>query len=178
MQQFKQTDLLSGDNILHLTARGHDEYHPSKNYPPESVDAPNSDGETPLITAVRERNTKTAVGILRMRPDINLQDHKGNTALHYAILNHDSNAVGRLCEAGADTSLRNKKGKSCLHTAAALANVAMLRQIFRKQPESIKKINIQDHSNATPLLDATKKGNAKIIALLLLADGYGNTPLH
>ncbi len=95
MQQFKQTDLLSGDNILHLTARGYDEYHPSKNYPPESVDAPNSDGETPLITAVRERNTKTAVGILRMRPDINLQDHKGNTALHYAILNHDSNAVGR-----------------------------------------------------------------------------------
>ena len=185
LQQFKQTDLLSGDNILHLTARGYDEYHPSKNYPPESVDAPNSDGETPLITAVRERNTKTAVGILRMRPDINLQDHKGNTALHYAILNHDSNAVGRLCEAGADTSLRNKKGKSCLHTAAALANVAMLRQIFRKQPESIKKINIQDHSNATPLLDATKKGNAKIIqdllakqACTLLADDDGNTPLH
>ncbi len=176
--------MLSGDNILHLTTRGYYEYHPKITRRKVSTRQIRMEKQS-LITAVRERNTKTAVGMLRMRPDINLQDHKGNTALHYAILNHDSNAVGRLCEAGADTSLRNKKGKSCLHTAAALANVAMLRHIFRKQPESIKKINIQDHSNATPLLDATKKGNAKIIqdllakqACTLLADDNGNTPLH
>ena len=120
-----------------------------------------------------------------MRPDINLQDRKENLALHYAILNYDSNAVERLCNAGADTSFHIKKCKSCLHTAAAHANIGMLRQIFRKQPESIKKIEIQDHSNLTPLLKATKKSNVKIIQYLLakqactlLADDNGNTQLH
>jgi ankyrin repeat protein len=54
---------LSGVNVLHAAARGYGEYEPLQNYPRDVVNAPNLDGETPLITAVKERNFKASLGI-------------------------------------------------------------------------------------------------------------------
>ncbi|EFX84519.1 hypothetical protein DAPPUDRAFT_238894 [Daphnia pulex] len=176
---------LSGDNVLHAAARGYGEYEPLQNYPRDVVNAPNLDGETPLITAVKERNFKASLGILRLRPDINVQDCKGNTVLHHTVHNHDLAVTGRLCEAGAETCILNKEGKSCLNLAAVHADVATLRRLFKKKLEAAQDVYIRDFLQVTSLIDATKAGNLKKIHELvrrkgsvLITDDQGNTPLH
>jgi ankyrin repeat protein len=93
--------------------------------------------------------------------------------------------TGRLCEAGAETCILNKEGKSCLNLAAAHADVATLRRLFKKKLEAAQDVYIRDFLQVTPLIDATKAGNLKKIHELvrrkvsvLITDDQGNTPLH
>jgi ankyrin repeat protein len=150
---------LSGDNVFHAAARRYEEYEPLQNYPRDVVTAPNLEGATPLITAVKERHFKASLGILRLRPDINVQDCKGNTVLHHAVRNHYLATAGHLCEAGAETCIPNKQGKSYLHFAAVHAYVTTLRRLFKKKLEAAQDVYIRDFLQVTPLIDATKAGN-------------------
>jgi hypothetical protein len=69
--------------------------------------------------------------------------------------------TGRLCEAGAETCILNKEGKSCLNLAAVHADVATLRRLFKKKQEAAQDVYIRDFLQVTPLIDATKAAKLK-----------------
>jgi ankyrin repeat protein len=51
------------------------------------------------------------------RAPLNVQDSKGNTALHYAVINNKEVVVKNLCFSRCNVNLLNKENKSPLHLA-------------------------------------------------------------
>lgn len=70
-------------------------------------------GKTPLILAAKVNATAVAAAILRhcQDTDLNIQDDKGMTALHYACLYGNSELFHLLVTRGASLSILNKDGK-------------------------------------------------------------------
>jgi hypothetical protein len=66
-------------------------------------------GMTPLHKAVRVPDNVAA--IIRAGANLNAVDGSGNTALHLAVLHGEIASVKLLLEAGADRSIKNRKGK-------------------------------------------------------------------
>ena len=78
--------------------------------------APDS-GQTPLHNAVEHEHFSHVVPYLLGRGvDVNKQDAKGRTPLHYAVRRHDRKVrnalVKQLLDAGADRTLRDCAGKT------------------------------------------------------------------
>jgi ankyrin repeat protein len=82
------------------------------------------DGKTAMMVVARqpygvqnELDEPTMSLLCKMSADVNLQDVKGNTALHYASENDDSALVKILIDSGAKLNILNKKGDTPLDWA-------------------------------------------------------------
>jgi len=68
------------------------------------------------IFAEKNDTQSTVIDALLKHPDlhnmINLQDERGNTALHLACIHHDAALMQRLLEYQADPTLQNKEGRT------------------------------------------------------------------
>ena len=67
---------------------------------------------TPLIWAARKSHPRAVKLLIRFKANLDLQDVKGNTALHYACQNNDRKTTLLLVEAGADMSKVNQRGEA------------------------------------------------------------------
>jgi len=94
--------------VLDLLLRGH--------HGGDAANVLNNQGRTPLMEAIRMRDTAAVMALARMT-NVNIADVEGKTALHHAIQMQDSMYVDVLLERGADISMRDVKG----NTALALA---------------------------------------------------------
>ena len=176
---------MTGDNELHQQARTHRKMNILRNNTPEEINAKNHQGETPLITAVKQRAITVIRQLLEWRADMNIQNPQGDTALHWAIREEDLTIIEMLTSAGANSTIQNRKGESCIHLAAALASPRILMMLI--QSSALAKCNI-DTPNAdgnSPLLIAvnlqkikTAGWLAKTAANRLIIDEDGNMPLH
>lgn len=63
-----------------------------------------------LIYAVRNRMRELVAALLKTGADVNVQDERGNTALHYAARKNTEFFIRDLITAGADIEIRNKAG--------------------------------------------------------------------
>ena len=79
-----------------------------------AVDAPNADGETPLMMAAKEGHNGVLQALLRARADVRAKDVGGNTALHHVSW---STGVAALLEAGAELGATNEQGSTPLAAA-------------------------------------------------------------
>lgn len=61
-----------------------------------------------LIYAIRHRMRELVAALLKTGADVNVQDERGNTALHYATRKNAAFLVRDLITAGADIEIRNK----------------------------------------------------------------------
>ena len=75
------------------------------------------DAQCDVHKAAREGNIRMLMRWSLSKEELNRQDKNGNTPLHIAALHSQPDAVQLLLNAGADTNIKNKKGK----TAEALA---------------------------------------------------------
>lgn len=76
--------------------------------------------ETPLLHALKYRRFNVADTFVRIGANINFQDSKGCTALHYAVLkNFTLKEVSSVLALGCDASIKNNDGDTAIELAQA-----------------------------------------------------------
>ena len=81
------------------------------------LDVQNSQGQSPLLLAVaegrfqgREAQLNVIRELLRHRPNLDLADRRGRTALHHAVIQMDAEVIALLLKAGARTDIKDSDG--------------------------------------------------------------------
>ncbi|KAK8929334.1 Ankyrin-3 [Metarhizium anisopliae] len=155
-----------------------------RKYPKINHNARDSAGRTLLIVAVGHG---MCPDILPEDPTLlNLQDHRGQTALIYAIRRGHHETVQRLLEAGGDPLSRDVRGRDALYWAALRGDADMFGTVFRQvdklaqtKPPFVLAINA---AAAAGQADFVKELLAKITtdfaSTLALADSNGWTALY
>jgi len=138
--------------------------------------------QTPLITAIRNRDTRLVDALLKKGFKLILTPE----ALHNAAEAEKNNEVIKLLvHAKLDVNGRNHRQETALHTAARLNYLFNLVELLAQGANP----NLQDVDGKTPLHIAVERDYPRIIKALLLpqwqthtnvnvVDRLGNTPLH
>ena len=114
--------------------------------------------------------------------NVNEQGADGKTALHFACILKDEQAVRMLLDhKDIDARQTNCKGSSALHFAASRGSPEICSVLLRVGLD----INAQNKEGQTPLYAASNRGHAPLVPFLLqhgakssLATECGDTPLH
>jgi len=153
----------------------------------------NGQGDSPLICtasnlSIVDRLPKMKK-LLQHSAKINMRNHKGRTALHFAITHirwgrekhFDIAIVQELLQAGADPNIQDEDGHSPLHLLAIgkEVNIAVIIQLLLDHGANV---NCQDHQGKTPLM--MKEIKLECLQSLLdrggdpnIPDNTGRTPL-
>ena len=125
-------------------------------------------------------------GCLAAGADVNTQDWRSNTPLHYAVRHSDNPTIIEvLLDAGAEVNARGVLGDTPLHDAASKGNLAIVEVLVAAGADVNARTRI-DSSHSTPLHRAAgSSGNPAVIRTLVAAGAdvnarskYGGTPLH
>ena len=98
----------------------------------------------PLIFEIKYGSSLTSLSIINQDPtlDINVQDERGLTALHYAVLTKQTKVVKQLLEhentrKHIDTSLRDEEGRTALDIANQVGHEGVIELIFKHQQRPV-----------------------------------------
>jgi ankyrin repeat protein len=85
-----------------------------------NINAKNSQGQTPLIVAIIEKQYKIAILLLKKGAEINIQDDYGTSPLFLACscCNRNSDLIKALLKKGADVNVKTKDGATPLDMAS------------------------------------------------------------
>lgn len=152
---------------------------------PDLINAPGSDGFTPLAGAAGHGWLKVAAYLLDHGAGVNAMCSQrfglgGRTPLVEAV-NAGNKAMAKfLIDRGADINFRGQNGDTALHLAAQKGFPAVAEMLLAEHAD----INARNNSGRTPLLCAMQQEQTKIIQMLLAAgadpntkDNSGHTPL-
>ena len=95
------------------------------------VNLSDSNGETPLIKAVRSNDAETFKALLAAGADVNLKSENGSSPLGEAACAGDGYFVKALIEAGADVNMPGSGGKTPLMEASAAGNEESVKLLLR-----------------------------------------------
>jgi ankyrin repeat protein len=134
-----------GDTALHIcSSLGLVDYAEELLRHEADTDIPNHHGFSPLHVSVHYGNAQIVQLLLRFGPNIDQTDSRRNTALHYASMTSQEDAVTILMAAGCKTQLKNLDGETPL--AMAIHNKATeieaLLQIDRSNITTGEKIRL------------------------------------
>jgi TonB family protein len=101
----------------------------------QDLDSKDETGETPLIQATRDDDTKRLQALLQQGANPNLQDKFGWTALTYAVAGMDSSIVLLLLDHGADPNIKDHKGKTILMWAALGGKTEIIQSLIARGAE-------------------------------------------
>jgi hypothetical protein len=145
------------------------------------TDSRDSNGNTPLHTALLRSNLHTAALLIEAGADVNAINNNGDTPLHIAIESHYALfIVPLLIEAGADVNARNNDGNTPLHNALLSDDTHTAALLI----ESGFDVNARNNDGNTPLHAALLRRETHTADLLIEAgadvntrNNDGNTPL-
>jgi hypothetical protein len=113
--------------------------------------------------------------------DVNAADADLRTALHWAVLQGQTDAATQLLAAGADVNAVDRIGRTALHYAAQGNHTALLAELLARGAQ----VKVGDALGDTPLHSAARFARPEAIAMLLGAgadanaqNADGQTPLH
>lgn len=101
--------------------------------------------------------------LFRFTIKIDGRDFQGETALHYAVRNQDTELIHFLVGFGADVNASNQKGESTLTLAVITGNTAIIDRLIEYGVE----INSADKLGNSPLMIAAKVSSPQVIEQLL-----------
>ena len=119
-------------------------------------------GNPPIVDAVKRQDKAAMRALLRQRPDVNVPDVEGMTALHWAAHWDDFETVTLLIRAGATAKVANRYGVTPLHEACTAGNLAMIEALLDAGADP----NAALGEGETPLMTAARTGNAPAVRLL------------
>ena len=142
-----------------------------------------TDGYTCLHKAVNAGcNKQTLQALINHGADVNATSKLGNTALNIACWKGNVEAIDVLLHAGADTTISDTDGYTCLHKAV---NAGCNKQTLQALINHGADVNATSKLDRTALKIACKKGNVDAIDVLLhagadttISDTDGYTCLH
>jgi ankyrin repeat protein len=151
--------------------------------PGVGIDARDSNGFTGLMVIAKKQTTSDLVKdrLIKMKPNVNIFNVNGDTALHLAIKNHAFDNAKLLIDHGGNINLniQNNKGR----TPIMLASLTNDKSLIDKLIERGASLNSQDFRGRTALSMAIIHGkteNARTLiqagACLDLPDNDGYTP--
>lgn len=108
--------------------------------------------------------------LLQSGTDVNTRLNDGSTALHWAVLNDQSEIVGALLEAGADPVALNRNGISPLFLAVQNGNAEIVDKLLKAGADP----NTLSESGETILMTAASTGKPDVVALLLAGGALVN----
>ena len=120
-------------------------------------------GFTPLHIACREIYQDVVECWLAKKYEVNDQDDKGRSALHWTVIAGSLALCNALLQAGIDTELQDVERSTALFRAAEIGNTEIILALLNAGA-NIKAENIE---NATPLHGAAANGNTEAVRLLL-----------
>lgn len=86
---------------------------------PDALNAPNEQGNTPLLYCIKNGKSDLAQEFLKVGADITKKAANGKTALHLAVEKGDLHSAQKLIEKGLDVNIKDSQGLTPLHYAAA-----------------------------------------------------------
>lgn len=117
-----------------------------------NINEVDNNGRGVLSIASKKLDVNILISLLKENQlDVNTQDYKGNTPLHYATMKGNTidgiNCVIVLLDYNADPNIPNSEGRTPLHYAM-LYDIEKVADILRKYGAST---NIKDNYNKTPI---------------------------
>ena len=175
---------LQSKSLVHVAARiGNVEHLCRLLGDGEYVDSvmPGLSRETPVMLAARYNEVDVVEFLVERGALLEVQDDKGYTPLHQAVMGAKITNMLRLIELGAHVWSRNYEEQNVLHLAAEKGHTEALRLLL----EHGISVNNTDCTGASPILLAAKNGHLQAIHLLLKHRGNLNScdnkewlPLH
>ena len=116
-----------------------------------------------LATLAEQGQVEPLKQLLNSGVDVNSRLGDGSTALHWAVLHDQGEAVAVLLEAGADPALLNRNGISPLFLAVQNGNDQIVSSLFKAGADP----NTLSESGETILMTAAYTGKPDVVSLLL-----------
>ncbi len=108
--------------------------------------------------------------IMMRGADLDAQDVRGYTALHYAVESTSLKMLRQLVECGANVNIRNGDGNTPLHLIVSANNCEMFKELSRNKTLDTSIVN---NDNVDPLTLAVMTNQLRIMSLLLnFSQGY------
>jgi ankyrin repeat protein len=120
--------------------------------------APDREGNTPLMRALRDGRQEEALRLIGQSSDFRTKNKQGNNALMLAAMHGQEEAAQRLLDRGAPLNETNEEKKSALSLAVEGGRAALARRLLEKGA---------DPNAGNPLLAAAERRDLPMIDLLL-----------
>ncbi len=128
------------------------------------VSGRNRNGHTVLQCAIEQGHSSIAEYLIKeAKADMNLVREEGNTLLHLAAINGNTETVDVLLNEGVSIESKGFDGRTALHEASRHCHLSTVECLIRRGAC----VNQQSESGWTPLHDAGYKGHTAIFSLLL-----------
>ncbi|KAH6984406.1 putative ankyrin repeat protein [Ilyonectria sp. MPI-CAGE-AT-0026] len=117
-----------------------------------------------------EPRTKVFRFLIRRKASVEVSDHQGRQAVHFASMAQQDDYIRALAKAGADLTVKDKFGRMPIHYAASTKSGDCLAYLLRKMNKAKVSVDVEDGDGWTPLLWAARSGNSTSITHLLNLD--------
>lgn len=158
------------------------------------LDRVNDNGQTLLHLAAQTGNCPLITSLLSHRASLEVIDHRGWLAVHYAGFSQNTDAVQCLLPTNTSMenmlrqrdilNMRSESGKTMFHVAVESNIIPMVVHLLKVGADTDSGFEDSDN-NIPPLCYAALRGYEKIVSVLLshganveVADSYGWRPLH
>lgn len=128
----------------------------------------NNKGETPLLHALRIRQTSAAINLTREKANPNLCDNNQVCPFHVAVENADTTFLYHFLRTGADVYLPNAEGETMFHVLAKRHALESIKTLFAMPDAYQWNVDTRTPRGQTPLMLAvgTDDNEQRLIGIL------------
>src|SRR5215471_13665147 len=121
-------------------------------------------GATDAADAAQKKDLGALRALVQRKADVNAAQPDGTTALHWAVMWNNDEAVSLLIRAGANVKVANRYGATPLSEAVTGGSTAMVDALLKAGADA-KTLTTAD--GETVLMTAARAGNLDVVRLLV-----------